>query len=89
MQYVSTQIVFATPLSDKRSLISGYVLDEPQHIAGIAILVVVPGNDLDEGAIQRNTGFSIEDRRVTATTEVGGYDFLVGIRQGVTDTGCF
>jgi len=35
------------------------VLDQTQHIAGIAVLVVVPGNNLDEGAIQRNAGAGI------------------------------
>ena len=41
----------------KIRLISGDVLGEPKHITGIAVLIVVPANQLDESAVQRNTCF--------------------------------
>ena len=48
------------------------MLDEPEHITGIAILVVVPGYEFDECAIQSNAGFSIENRREAATAAAAG-----------------
>lgn len=37
------------------------VLNKTHHVAGIAVFIVIPGHDLDEGIIQRDTGLGIED----------------------------
>ena len=44
------------------ALVGRYVANKAHHIAGVTVLVVVPGNQLNESTIQCNTGFSIEDR---------------------------
>ena len=40
----------------------GNVLNQAQHVASVTVFIVVPGNQLDEAAIQRDTGFGIENR---------------------------
>ena len=38
-----------------------HVLDELQHLVGVAHLVVVPGHDLHEGVGQGDAGLGVED----------------------------
>ena len=57
------------------------MLHQTQHVAGVTVLVVVPGYDLDESAIQCDTGFGIEGGGCAVTTEVGGNDLFVGVSQ--------
>lgn len=48
---------------------------------GVAPLVVVPGNQLDEVGVQGNTGLGIEDGRVVITVQVGGDNVVLGVAQ--------
>ena len=50
-----------------------HVLDQLQHLVGVADLVVVPGHDLHEGIGQGDAGVGVED---------GG----AGVAQEVADT---
>ena len=58
-----------------------HVLDQLQNLVGVADLVVVPGNDLDEGVGQSDAGISVEDGGTGVAQEVGGHDGLVGVTQ--------
>jgi hypothetical protein len=51
-----------TQTNARACLLSGDMLDKTHHVTGVAVLVVVPGHQLHEGAVQCNTGFSIKDR---------------------------
>ena len=42
-----------------------------QAAVGVAPFVVVPGNEFDEGVVQRNAGARIEDGAVRVAPEVG------------------
>ena len=66
MQAEHTVCASGSPASTRGEQIRlvGDVLHHTQHIAGIAVLVVVPGHHLDEGAVQRDTGTGIKDRGV-------------------------
>src|SRR3989344_9253978 len=57
------------------------MLHEAQHVAGVAVLVVVPGHDLDEGAIEGDAGFGVEGRGCAVADEVGGHYLLVGVAE--------
>ncbi len=57
------------------------MLDEAHHVAGVAVLVVVPGHDLDEGGIESDTGIGVEDRRHGAAAIVGGDHLVFGIAE--------
>ena len=60
---------------------AGHVLDEAQNLVGVAHLVVVPADDLDEGVGQGDAGLGIEDGGVGVAQEVGGHNGLVGVGQ--------
>lgn len=48
---------------------------------GIAPLVVVPGDELDEVGVQGDTGLGIEDGGVVVTVQVGGDNVIVGVAE--------
>ena len=50
-----------------------------QDLVGIAPLVVVPGDQFHEGAVQCDAGFGVKHAGVAFADEVGGYDLLVGV----------
>src|SRR5690606_23176273 len=57
----------------------GLLRDDPDHLEAlvrVAPLVVVPGDQLDEGVVQRDAGLGVEDRSARVAAEVGG-DHLV------------
>ena len=56
----------------------GDVGDEVQDTAGVAPLVVVPGNELHEALADGNAGLGVEDGRLVRAGEVGRDDGLVG-----------
>ena len=58
-----------------------HVLDEVEHLVGVADLVVVPAHDLDERIRQGDTGLGVEDGRARIAEEVGGNDLLVGVAE--------
>src|SRR3990167_2555493 len=43
--------------------------------------VVIPAHDLDEGLVQRDTGFGVEHRSAGLATEVGGHHLVFGVAQ--------
>ena len=47
------------------------MLDQLQNLVGVADLVVVPGNDLDEGVGQSDAGLGVEDGGTGVAQEVG------------------
>ena len=56
-----------------------HVVDEVDDPVGISVLVVVPGDELDEGGRQLDAGLGVEDGRPVVGQEVGGDDLLVGV----------
>ena len=58
------------------------MLHETHHVAGIAVLVVIPGHQLHEGTIQRNTCPGIKDGSLADATEIRGDNLVVGVSQG-------
>lgn len=54
---------------------------EVEDTAGVAPLVVVPADQLDEVGVQGDTSLDIEDRRVVVAEHVGGDDIVVGVGQ--------
>ena len=52
-----------------------------ENLVRVAPLVIVPGADLDEGAVKLDAGLDIEDRRAGIAAEVGGNDSLVGVAE--------
>jgi hypothetical protein len=61
------------------SILLGGEGDEVADTAGVAPLVVIPGDELDEGVRELDAGLGVEDRRVGVTDEVGGDNSLVGV----------
>ena len=52
-----------------------------QALVGVAPLVVVPGHDLHEGAVQRDAGVGIEHAGAGLAAEVGGHHLVFGVAQ--------
>lgn len=59
----------------------GDVGDEVEDTAGVAPLVVVPGDQLDEVLVQGDTGLGIEDGRVGVAVQVGGDNVILSVGQ--------
>mmetsp|Transcript_12458 Transcript_12458/g.36725 ORF Transcript_12458/g.36725 Transcript_12458/m.36725 type:complete len:389 (-) Transcript_12458:198-1364(-) len=57
------------------------VLHQVNNTARVAPLVVVPGDELDEGRVEHDAGISIEDGRPGVALEVGGHKRLVGVSE--------
>lgn len=55
--------------------------DQVNDTAGVAPLVVVPGYELDEVRVERNTGLGVEDGRVLIAVQVGGDNVILGVRE--------
>ncbi|TFY55583.1 hypothetical protein EVG20_g9264 [Dentipellis fragilis] len=53
--------------------------EEIAHALGVAPLVVVPGDELDEVGVERDAGGRVEDGRVRVADEVGGDDRVLGV----------
>ena len=58
-----------------------HVGDEVEHAVGVAPLVVVPGDELDEVLVERDAGVCVEDRGQRAGNEVARHDGLLGVAQ--------
>lgn len=56
----------------------GDIVDKIQATTGVTPLVVIPGNQLDEGISQSNTGFDIEDAGGIVTHKIGGDNLILG-----------
>jgi len=59
----------------------GDLLNEVKHAVGVAPLVVVPRDELDEVVVERDAGLGVEDGRVRVGDEVGRDDVLVRVRE--------
>src|SRR5699024_6633067 len=58
-----------------------HVLDQLQHLVGVADLVVVPGHNLHEGIREGDAGLGVENGGAGVAQEVGGDNRLVGVAQ--------
>lgn len=58
---------------------SGDVLHEVNNTSRVSVLVIVPGNKLDELRVEHDTGISIEDGRAKVTFEIGGDQRFIGV----------
>src|SRR5262245_50876868 len=73
-------LAFATAEPDLQIALErpGHVADQVTHATGIPPLVVVPGEHLDEIAIDDGRRRQVDDRRVRVTVEVHRHQLLVG-----------
>jgi hypothetical protein len=67
--------------SGEVAVLLGHVVGQVDHAVGVAPLVVVPGDDLDEAWGQSNTGISIEDGGEWAGGEVSRDNGVLGVAQ--------
>lgn len=59
--------------------------DEVEDTAGVAPLVVVPGDELDEVGVEGDTGLGVEDGGGVVAVEVGGDDLVLGVGEDAWD----
>ena len=57
----------------------GHVAQQVKHTAGVAPLVVVPGDELDEVVVQADAGLGVEDGAGRVTAQVGRDDVVLGV----------
>ena len=57
------------------------MLNHAQHVAGVAVLIVIPRDHLDKGAVQRDASARIEDGGGVAAAEIGGNHLVLGVSQ--------
>jgi len=57
------------------------VLDEIDHSVTVAILVIIPGHELDKVVVERDAGPCVEDGAIAARVEVGRDDLVLGVVQ--------
>ena len=58
-----------------------HVLDEVDDAVGVTHLVVVPGDELDEGGGDLDSGLGVEDRGAGVAEEVGGHHGVLGVAE--------
>ena len=68
-------------VSRGRALLGGHDADHLDDLVGVTPLVVVPGDELDEGRIQLDAGLGVEGGGAGLAAEVGGDDRLVGVAE--------
>ena len=59
----------------------GDIGKEIQHTAGVTPLVVVPGDQLDEVSVERDTSLGIEDGGVVVADQISGDELILGVSQ--------
>jgi hypothetical protein len=65
-----------------RTVLDGDVIkEEVDNTVAVTPLVIVPGNELDEGLVKSDTGLGIEDRGLALTVEIRGHDELVSVAE--------
>jgi len=57
------------------------VEEEVDHTVAVTPLVIVPGNELDEGLVKSDTSLGIEDRGLALTVEIRGYNELISVAE--------
>jgi len=58
-----------------------HVLDEVNDTVGIAVLVVVPGDDLDEGVAELDSSLGVKDGRPDISNEVLGHNIVLSVAE--------
>src|SRR5699024_7381489 len=80
---------FSCAYADRSQL--SKVLDGADHLAGVAVLVVVPGDDLDLVGVVVDLGDhglgGVEQAAVTHADDVGGNDLLVVVAEALRSGG--
>lgn len=71
------QLVVAVDLVGTVDL--GHVAEQVKHTAGVAPLVVVPGDELDEVVVEADAGLGVEDGAGRVTAQVGRDDVVLGV----------
>ena len=61
-----------------------HMVDEFQHLAGIAPLVIIPGHQLYKPGIEHDTGLLIKDGSTAVADEVAGYQIFIGIAENAS-----
>src|SRR6202011_2526712 len=65
--------------------------DQIDAAIGVAPLVVVPADELEEALVELDAGARVEDARMSVVDEVGGNHFVAGVSENafeVTRAGC-
>jgi hypothetical protein len=55
--------------------------EKVENTAGVAPLIVVPGDELHEVVVQRDTGLGVEDGRAWVAVQIGGDDIVLGVSE--------
>src|SRR5690606_24404854 len=71
----------------ERLELGGDLLGEIDDAVGVAALVVIPGDELEELGVQLDGGAGVEDRGELVVDEVGGGDFVLGVAEDVLEVG--
>ena len=58
-----------------------HACDEVKHLVGVADLVVIPANNLNEGGGELDTGVLVEDRGADVAEEVAGNYCVFGVSE--------
>ena len=58
-----------------------HVFDEVDDSVGVAHLIVVPGDELDEGGRELNACLGVKDGGMGVAKEVSGHHHVFGVRQ--------
>src|SRR6478736_8853314 len=80
----STTVLSTSTVAKLGALRSGSARDalhEVDDLVRVAPLVVVPGDDFDEGLVERDARFGVEHGGVDLTHEVGRNDLFVGVAE--------
>jgi len=65
-----------------RKILDGDVIEKKvNNTVAVTPLVIVPGNELDEGLVKSDTSLGIEDRGLALTAEIRGYNELVSVAE--------
>src|SRR5437879_11627457 len=68
-------------MTKSKSKLGGQKLDEVATTAGVAPLVVVPGQNFDTALSDNFGAFSIDDGRIRIALEVGGDELFFGVAE--------
>lgn len=84
MKFMAEKFLKLEPLDvfeSSRHLLRHSVLGKAEEGVGVTVLVVIPGNNLDELVVEGNPGLGIKDGSAGFVDEVGGDDVFVGVAE--------